>query len=122
MAKKRTGYWYEIEEAAVVDYLSTDDPEEKQRIYKDKLEYPLSKMIESLIRRYRLYNPEMEEDKLQKDSLSFLITKFDKFNPDLDGTPGTGGGGAGYSSGSGYTWGFQGGTGGSGIIIIRYAI
>ncbi len=46
----------------------------------------------------------------------------DKFNPDLDGTPGTGGGGAGYSSGSGYTWGFQGGTGGSGIIIIRYAI
>lgn len=83
MGKKRTGYWYEIEEQGVVDYLTTDDPEERDRIYREVLEYPLSKMIESLIRRYRLYNPEMEEEKLQKDTLSFLITKFDKFNPDL---------------------------------------
>ncbi len=80
MAKKRSGYWYECEEKAVVDYLLTNDPEERDKIYLEKLKYPLHKMIESLIRRYKLYNPEMSEDDLQKDTLSFLVTKFDKFD------------------------------------------
>ena len=80
MAKKRKGYWYEVEEKAVVDYLLIDDPEERDKIYLDKLKYPLHKMIESLIRRYKLYNPEMNEEDLQKDTLSFLLTKFDKFD------------------------------------------
>lgn len=79
MAKKRKGYWYEKEEQAVVDYIITNDPEKKDEIYLEKLKYPLHKMIESLIRRYKLYNPDMSEEDLQKDTLSFLVTKFDKF-------------------------------------------
>ena len=80
MAKKRSGYWYENEEKAVVDYLITDSEEEKDKIYLEKLKYPLHKMIESIIRRYKLYNKEMNEDDLQTDTLSFLVTKFDKFD------------------------------------------
>ena len=80
MAKKRSGYWYENEEKAVVDYLTTNDSEEKDKIYLEKLKYPLHKMIESIIRRYGLYNKEMNESDLQKDTLSFLVTKFDKFD------------------------------------------
>lgn len=80
MAKKRKGYWYEVEEKAVVDYLLTDIPEEKDKIYLEKLKYPLHKMIESIIRRYKLYNKDMNEEDLQRDTLSFLVTKFDKFD------------------------------------------
>lgn len=80
MARKRKGYWYQNEEQAVIDYLKSDDAEEKDKIYLEKLKYPLSKMIESILRRYKLYNKEFNEDDLQKDVLSFIVTKFDKFD------------------------------------------
>jgi len=80
LARKRKGYWYQNEEQAVIDYLKSDDAEEKDKIYLEKLKYPLSKMIESILRRYKLYNKEFNEDDLQKDVLSFIVTKFDKFD------------------------------------------
>ena len=38
-------------------------------------------MIESIIRRYKLYSKDMSFEDLHSDTLSFLMTKFDKFNP-----------------------------------------
>ena len=39
-------------------------------------------MIESIIRTYKLYRKSYEFIDLHADALSFLITKFDKFNPE----------------------------------------
>ena len=38
-------------------------------------------MIESIIRRYRLYRPGMEFTDIHTDTLSFLVTKMEKFKP-----------------------------------------
>ena len=59
-SKERKGYFYEREEEAVVNYLSTDDDYEKNKIYDEILKPAFTKMIESIIRRYNLYPPDEE--------------------------------------------------------------
>ena len=50
-------------------------------IYDTTLRSAFEKMIESIIRRYRLYVPDEEFDNTFNDTLSFLITKIDKYDP-----------------------------------------
>lgn len=78
-AKK--GYFYEKQEQAVLDYLHTNDAEEKNKIYKEILEPAYKKMVESIIRRYRYYIPNEDSGATFNDTLSFLITKMDKYKP-----------------------------------------
>ena len=58
--KERKGYFYEKEEQAIVDYIASTDMEEKNRIFNTVLMPALTKMIESIIRRYKLFVPEEE--------------------------------------------------------------
>lgn len=75
-------YFSEEQEKAVQIYLTTDDLEEKNQVFNQTLKPALTKMIESIIRRYKLYVPEEDFDETFKDVLSFLSTKMDKFNPE----------------------------------------
>ena len=79
---ERTGYFYETEEDAFVNYLKSNDKNEKNRIFNTYLLPAFTKMIESIIRRYNLYPPDEEFQETFDDTISFLITKVDKFNPD----------------------------------------
>lgn len=78
---KQTNYFDVREEIAVVNFLSTDDYEEKNKIYNEYLKKPLDKMISSIIRRYKLYRKDIDFQELHDDTHSFLITKIDKFKP-----------------------------------------
>lgn len=78
---KESGYFCEKEEKAVIDYLNTESKEEKERIYNEFLKIPFKKMVESIIRRYKLYVPDEEYEDTFCDVLSFLVTKMDKYNP-----------------------------------------
>lgn len=69
------------EESAVLDYLNSDNVEYKNIIYNDILKPAFEKMIESLIHRYKLYVPDECYDETFNDTLSFLLTKMDKFDP-----------------------------------------
>lgn len=80
----RKGYFYEEEEQAVLDYLKSDDAEEKNRIFTEKLQRPFTKMIESIIRRYKLYHPDETFEETFDKAFSFLVTKFDKFDTTQD--------------------------------------
>ena len=79
--KDRKGYFYETEEQAVIDYVSTTDKYEKNRIYLETLQVPFTKMIESIIRRYNLYLPDEIFQETFDDTLSFLLTKIEHFKP-----------------------------------------
>lgn len=70
------------QEEAVLIFLSSEDNEERQRIFRDVLSEPLNKMAESIIKRYRLMRDDIDIDDLKNDTLSFLITKADKFKPE----------------------------------------
>lgn len=93
-------YFGTIEEAAVKEFLTlgslveskkalegfiwtgtTLEVHKRNEIYKNHLKAPLDKMIESIIRRYKLYSKNMSFEDLHSDTLSFLMVKFHKFKP-----------------------------------------
>jgi len=78
---KKANYFDVREEEAVVRYLTSENHEEKEDIYNNYLRDPLNKMIESIIRRYKLYRKDMDYGNNHSDTHSFLITKIDKFKP-----------------------------------------
>jgi hypothetical protein len=97
---KKKPYFGPEQEEAVVNYLSlgsiiedpsamdgirwtgtTQDEIDRNRIYVKSLRAPLDKMIESIIRTYKLYSKTMEFEDLHTDALSFLMLKFYKFKP-----------------------------------------
>lgn len=80
-SKERKGYFYETQEQAVVDYISTDDEKEKNKIFNETLKPAFTKMIESIIRRYNLYPPDEEFQDTFNDTISFLMTKLSCFDP-----------------------------------------
>jgi hypothetical protein len=82
--RKRTNdlYFGPDEEEAVIRFLECNDEIERNTIYNQWLRDPLDKMIESIIRRYKLYRKNYSFEDLHADTLSFLITKADKFEKD----------------------------------------
>lgn len=76
-------YYGVQEEDAVLRFIVSTDVREKRHIYNTELKKPIDKMIESIIRTYRLYRKEYTFTDLHADTLSFLITKFDKFDPTM---------------------------------------
>jgi hypothetical protein len=78
---KKTNYFDIREEEAVKQYITAETREEKEEIYNKFLRNPLDKMIESIIRRYKLYRKDMDYNDVHTDTHSFLMTKVDKFKP-----------------------------------------
>ena len=77
--KLRKGYFYENEEQAVIDYITTNDKDAKNEIF-NKFLYPaFVKMIESIIRRYNLYCSEEEFQQTFEDTLSYLMSKISHY-------------------------------------------
>lgn len=82
---ERKGYFYEKEEQAIVDYINETDSATKNKIF-DTILYPaLTKMIESIIRRYKLFVPDEEFDQNFSDTISYLLTKINHFRPHIVG-------------------------------------
>lgn len=98
---KKKPYFGPEQEEAVIQYLtlggiiedqnteygfrwtgSTEDERLRNRIYGKMLQEPLDKMVESIIRTYKLYTKKDEYADLHADALSFLHVKFHKFKPD----------------------------------------
>lgn len=75
-------YFGEEEERAFVEYVNTTDKKIRDRIFAQKLYYPFTKMIESIIRRYNLFTPDEDFEETFFDTMSFLITKINNFDPE----------------------------------------
>ena len=80
--KVRKCYWYEEQEEAFAMYLTAETKEKKEEIFNEKLLGPFTKMTESIIRRYNLYPPDESFQETFDDTMSFLMTKIENFNPD----------------------------------------
>ena len=79
--KEKKGYFYENEEQAVTDYINSKSLEEKNQIFVSTLYPAFTKMIESIIRRYKLYVPDEEFEQTFNDTISYLLTKITNFKP-----------------------------------------
>jgi len=77
--RKNDLYFGPEQEEAVVRFLESDDIIERNHIYNKFLRFPIEKMVESIIRTYKLYRKSVTFEELHTDTISFLITKADKF-------------------------------------------
>ena len=77
--RKNDMYFGPDEEEAVVKFLESDSEAERNVIFNEWLKAPLDKMIESIIRRYKLYRKGETFEELHGDTVSFLMTKVHKF-------------------------------------------
>lgn len=75
-------YFGPDQENAVIIFLSSDDVDDRNQIYNTFLRKPINKMVESIIRRYKLYRKDICYEDVHTDTLSFLITKASKFKPE----------------------------------------
>ena len=82
--RKRTSnlYFGPDQEKAVVDFLTTESYSERNKIYNKYLRHPINTMIDSIIRRYKLYRKDYTFEDMNADTLSFLVTKMHNFKPD----------------------------------------
>jgi hypothetical protein len=82
MPRKRTQkiYFGEDQEKAVVRYLESESEDDRNKIFNEYLREPLIIMVESIIRRYKLYRKDYEFEDTHTDTMSFLITKINKFD------------------------------------------
>ena len=82
MPRKRTQkiYFGEEQEQAVVRYLESDSDVDRNKIFNEYLRDPLIIMVESIIRRYKLYRKDLEFEEIHADTMSFLITNINKFD------------------------------------------
>ena len=68
---KNKNYFGPNEETAVKRYMTSTDDREREAIFKNDLQAPLTKMIESIIRTYKLYRPDISFNRLLEDTFSF---------------------------------------------------
>lgn len=81
--KEKKGYFYDTEEAAIVQYINEENIVEKNKIFNTILYPALTKMIESIIRRYKLFVPDEEFEQNFSDTISYLLTKINHFKPEI---------------------------------------
>jgi hypothetical protein len=77
--RKNEMYFGPDEEEAVIKFLESTDEAERDFIFNEWLKAPLDKMVESIIRRYKLYRKTETFEELHGDTVSFLMTKVHKF-------------------------------------------
>lgn len=80
-SSKKKVYFGEEEEKAFVEYVNSTDQNFRDKIFAEKLYFPFTKMIESIIRRYKLFTPDEDFEETFFDTMSFLITKINNFDP-----------------------------------------
>lgn len=75
-------YFQATQEQAIIDFIKEEDEAKKNKIYNEKLKPAFKKMIESIIRRYKLFIPDEDFADTFNDTLSYLLTKIQNFNPE----------------------------------------
>ena len=79
--KRKNGLYFGPEqERAVVEFLTEENYILRNKIYNEFLRSPLNTMIDSIIRRYKLYRKNYSFEDLHADTLSYLILKANKFD------------------------------------------
>ena len=75
-------YFTQDTEDAIVAYNLCDDPEERSKIYNDRIHYAFFKLTQNIIHTFKFYYTEVENiEDLQHEITTFLLTKMHLFDP-----------------------------------------
>jgi hypothetical protein len=85
MAKKRGRkskrlYFTEDTEAAIIEYLASEDQDERNKIYNSRIHYSFYKLAENLIHTFKFYYTEVDDlEDLKHEVITFLLEKLHYF-------------------------------------------
>ncbi len=74
-------YWPRKLDEYIVQYNNSTDPDEREQIFVDHLHFPLDKMAESIINRFKFPYMGGSFDETKKQVISFLVINLSKYKP-----------------------------------------
>ncbi len=81
--KKSREYFTKDTEDAIVAYLKSEDPEERNRLFNEKIDYSFHKLAEFIIHTFKFYYTEMTNvEDLKHEVVTFLLDKLHHYNPE----------------------------------------
>jgi hypothetical protein len=75
-------YFTKDTEDAIVRYNETHDPEQREKIFIEYIAYPLDKIAENVINRFKFPYVHHSFDDIKKQVVSFLVTNLPKYSKD----------------------------------------
>lgn len=75
-------YFSEATEKAIIKYNESTNPEEREQIFREHIEYPLDKLAENIINRFKFPYVNQSFEDLKRQVVSFLVTNLHKFTKD----------------------------------------
>ena len=79
--KKSKMYFGTPAQEAIIEYCATEDMKEKNKIFRERLEYPFMKLAENLIHTYKFYYFDVDSTSVQKDVVGFMVMNMHKYDP-----------------------------------------
>lgn len=67
-------------EKAIIEYNKTQDPEKREQIFRDSIQYPLNKLAENIINRFKFPYIDNNFNDLKDQVVSFLVLNLHKFS------------------------------------------
>ena len=79
--KKTRIYFNKACENAIVKFNNSDDPEQRERLFKEYIEYPFNKLSENIINRFNFPYLYDSTENIQREVVSFLVKNIGKYVP-----------------------------------------
>lgn len=81
--KKTNRYFTDDTQDAILEYIASDDPLEKEKIYHRRIHYAFFKLTENIIHTFKFYYTEVDTiEDLQHEVIEFLLQKIHLYNPE----------------------------------------
>src|ERR1700749_4290913 len=82
--KKQRNYFTEDTDNAIVEYLASDDPTTRNRIYNERMRYGFYKLAENIIHTFKFYYNELDNnvEDLKHEVVAFLLQKLHLYKKD----------------------------------------
>jgi hypothetical protein len=86
MAKKRRKkskiYFGSAAQEAIIEYNNTNDPHLKNKIYKERIQYPFEKLSENILNTFKFSYFDVPKEDVMREVVSVLIQKIHMYQPD----------------------------------------
>ena len=79
--KKSKMYFGQPAQDAIIAYLAADSQREKNKIYREGIQYPFEKLAENIIHTFKFYYFDVDSESVKHEVVGFMVMHMDKFDP-----------------------------------------
>lgn len=80
--KKSKIYFGQPTQDAVIEYLATDDEKERNKIYRERIQYAFEKLAENIIHTFKFYYFDVDSESVKHEVVGFMVMNMHKYEPD----------------------------------------